>query len=159
MLGMQPGFSYVGLVYLIMLILPNLFWIKHQPEGYEKVVGNENRGLVVLERIGEVAVSCLVFIFSDFNLRPWTCWSWWLVASFFLMLLYELYWIRYFRSEKKLEDFYRSLFGIPLAGATLPVAAFFLLAVYGRNPLLAGAVVVLEIGHIGIHWGHRRELG
>ena len=48
-----------------------------------------------------------------------------LAGSFLLMVLYEIYWIRYFRSEKRMEDFYSSLLGIPVAGATLPVAAFF----------------------------------
>lgn len=158
MLGLQFGFSYVGLVYLLMLMLPNLFWTRHQPEGYGQIAEKENRVLLVLERIGEVTVSCLVLIFADFNFRPWSGWSWWLVASFLLMLLYEVYWIRYFRSEKRLEDFYSSLLGIPVAGATLPVVAFLLLAVYGKNPLLAGAVLVLGIGHIGIHLGHRKEI-
>ena len=50
------------------------------------------------------------------------------------------------------------MLGVPVAGATLPVLAFFLLGVYGRNPLLIGAVIVLGIGHIGIHMGHRREI-
>ena len=83
--------------------------------------------------------------------------SWWLVFSFLLMVCYELYWLRYFRSEKTMEDFYSSFLGVPVAGATLPVAAFFLLAVYGRNPALMAAVVILGIGHIGIHLTHRGE--
>lgn len=37
-------------------------------------------------------------------------------------------------------------------------AAFFLLGIYGRNPLLIVAVIVLGIGHIGIHLGHRKEI-
>lgn len=57
-----------------------------------------------------------------------------------------------------MRDFYSSLLGIPVAGATLPVAAFFLLGIYGRNPLLIVAVTVLGIGHIGIHMEHRKEL-
>lgn len=153
------GFSYLGLIYLIMLMLPNLIWTKHQPKGYEKYVKNENKVLAALERIGEVAVSAIVLIFTDFNLKPWSNWSWWLVASFALMVLYEIYWIRYFRSEKTMQDFYRDLWGIPLAGATLPVAAFMLLAIYGKNIFLAVAVLVLGVGHIGIHWMHQREIG
>ena len=73
------------------------------------------------------------------------------------MILYEAFWIRYFRSKKTMADFYSSLLGIPVAGATLPVFAFGLLAIYGRNTLLLIAVMVLGIGHIGIHLGHRRE--
>ena len=154
---MRFGFSYVGLIYLIMLTLPNILWTRNRPKDYEKYAGNENRILVALERAGEVLVSCLALIFSDFNIRHWSGWSWWLVFSFLLMVCYELYWLRYFRSEKTMEDFYGSFLGVPVAGATLPVAAFFLLAVYGRNPALMAAVVILGIGHIGIHLTHRRE--
>ena len=55
-------------------------------------------------------------------------------------------------------DFYSSLFGVPVAGATLPVAAFILLAIYGKNVVLGAAVVVLGTGHIGIHLMHRNEV-
>ena len=74
------------------------------------------------------------------------------------LLLYEGYWIRYFRSRQEMTDFYSSFLGIPVAGASLPVAAFFLLGIYGRNPLMLLAVTVLGIGHIGIHLAHRREV-
>ncbi len=57
-----------------------------------------------------------------------------------------------------MADFYRGICGIPLAGATLPVMAFFLLGIYGRNVFLLAATVVLGIGHIGIHAGHRKEI-
>ena len=57
-----------------------------------------------------------------------------------------------------MRDFYRSLLGIPVAGATLPVLAFLLLAVYGKNVYLYIAVMILGIGHIGIHWAHKREI-
>ena len=155
---MTSGFSYVGLIYLLMLMTPNLLWTKHQPKEYERYAGKENRILLCFERAGEVLVTCIALIFSDFNIRPWTDWSWWLAGSFFLMLLYEVFWIRYFKSEQTMRDFYSSLLGIPVAGATLPVAAFLLLAIYGKNILLAVATLVLGIGHIGIHLMHRSEI-
>ena len=74
------------------------------------------------------------------------------------MVLYEIYWIRYFRSEKTMQDFYSSILGIPVAGATLPVLAFLLLAIYGRNIALGVSVLILGIGHIGIHLMHRKEI-
>ena len=156
---MTFGFSYVGLIYLVMLMLPNIIWTKNQPKDYEKYVGNENKVLLAFERVGEVLVSCAALVFSDFNIKPWSLWSWWLVASFALMVLYEIYWIRYFKSERNMEDFYSSILGIPVAGATLPVLAFLLLAVYGKNIVLGAAVIILGIGHIGIHLMHRREIG
>ena len=151
------GFSYVGLIYLIMLMTPNLIWTKNLPKDYEKFSANENKVLLAFERTGEVLASAIVLVFSDFNLKPWSNWSWFLVVSFTLMVLYEIYWIRYFRSEKTMQDLYSSILGIPVAGATLPVLAFMLLAVYGKNIFLAGAVLILGIGHIGIHLMHRKE--
>ena len=155
---MNIGFSYTGLIYLVMLMLPNMIWTKNQPKDYEKYVGNENKVFLALERSGEVLVSCAVLIFSDFNIKKWSNWSWWLVISFMLMLLYEVYWIRYFKSEKTMQDFYSSILGIPVAGATLPVMAFMLLAIYGKNAVLAIAVFILGIGHIGIHLMHWKEI-
>lgn len=37
------GFSYVGLIFLLMLMIPNLIWTKRQPQGYS--AENENRFL------------------------------------------------------------------------------------------------------------------
>ena len=51
---MHFGFSYVGLVYLVMLMLPNIIWTKNQPKDYEKYALNENKVLLAFERIGEV---------------------------------------------------------------------------------------------------------
>lgn len=155
---MHFGFSYVGLIFLVLLMLPNIIWTKNQPKDYEKYVVNENKILLAFERTGEVLVSCLALIFSDFNFKPWSRWSWWLLAAFALMALYELFWIRYFKSQKTMKDFYSSLLGIPVAGATLPVLAFLLLAIYGKNIFLGAAVLILGIGHIGIHLMHKQEI-
>ena len=141
-----------------MLMVPNIVWTKNQPKGYEKYVSHESKVLLVFERIGEVLVTCVALIFSDFNIRTGSVWILWLVAAMILMLLYEIYWIRYFKSEKTMKDFYSSLFGIPVAGATLPVCAFFLLGVYGKNLWMLIAVIILGIGHIGIHLNHRKEI-
>lgn len=152
------GFSYVGLIYLLMLFIPNIIWTKHKPKDYELYAQMENKVLQGLERVGEVLVCCFVLIFSDFNIRINSMWCIWLLISLMLMLLYEVYWIRYFRSEKNMSDFYRSICGVPVAGATLPVCAFFLLGIYGRNVFLLVSVMILGIGHIGIHLQHRINL-
>lgn len=154
MLG-HIGFSYVGLIFLLMLLAPNLIWTKNQPAGYH--TENENKILLFLERAGEGLVTCIALLFSDFNLREWSDWSWWLAAAVILMILYEIWWIRYFKSERTLADFYSSLMGIPLSGATLPAAAFFLLGIYGKVIWMLIASVILGIGHIGIHWQHNKE--
>ena len=155
---MHFGFSYTGLLLLLMLFIPNFFWTKNQPADYDQYVQHENKGLLFLERTGEVLVTGLLLVFRDFNVLGVEPRLLWLAAAFALMILYELYWIRYFRSEKTMRDFYSSFLGVPVAGATLPVLAVLLMAVYGRNPLLFAAGIVLGIGHIGIHLQHAKEV-
>lgn len=155
---MNFGFSYVGLIYLLMLFIPNLFWTKYKPEDYYKYVKNENKILKIFENTGQVLVTCIVLIFKDFNVHPGYWWLTLLIISFAFMVLYEIYWIRYFKSERTMKDFYSSMLGIPAAGATLPVIAFFILGVYGKNIPLIIAVIILGIGHIGIHINHKKEI-
>lgn len=150
------GFSYIGLLFLLLLFVPNLIWAKNKPQGY--TAENENRILLLFERTGEALTCCCSLIFTDFNIRPWTAWSLWLAAALFLMLLYELWWVRYFRSTRKLTDFYSSFLGVPVAGATLPVAAFFLLGIYGKVIWMLIAASILGVGHIGIHMQHQKGL-
>ena len=152
------GFSYIGLIFLLMLMLPNIIWSKNKPKGYDKYVKNENKVLLLLEWLGEMLVTCLSLIFSDFNINKISNWSSILLIAFIIMILYEIYWIRYFKSNKTMKNMYSSLLGIPVAGATLPVVAFLLLGIYGRNIFLIISTIVLGIGHIGIHLYHKKEL-
>lgn len=150
------GFSYVGLIFLMMLFIPNILWASRKPKGYSPE--GENKLLAAFERAGEVLTTSCALVFDDSNIHGFSAWSWWLAAAFVLMVMYELWWVRYFRSERELKDFYSSFLGIPLAGATLPVAAFFLLGIYGRVIWMLISAAILGIGHIGIHLQHRREM-
>lgn len=57
-----------------------------------------------------------------------------------------------------MQDFYSSFLGVPVSLATLPVLAFFLLAIYGKNILLGISIIILGIGHIGIHLMHKKAI-
>ena len=153
------GFSYVGLVYLLLLFAPNLLWTRHKPPGYDEVARRENRLLLALERAGEVCVTACAVLFSDFNLKPPAPWSLWLGASALLMLLYELCWVRYFRDGCTWAGFYGRLGPVPVPLASLPVGAFLLLGVYGKVVWMVLAALILGVGHIGIHLGHAKEMG
>ena len=150
------GFSYIGLIFLALLFIPNFFWTKRKPQGYTPQ--KENSILLCFERTGETLTCVCALCFSDFNWHGYSIWTWWLFAATLLMLLYELWWIRYFRSERKLNDFYSSFLGVPVAGATLPVMASLLLGIYGKVIWMIISTVILGIGHIGIHLEHRKEI-
>ncbi|MDS1030542.1 hypothetical protein RDV78_08675 [Bacillota bacterium LX-D] len=155
MLG-HLGFSYVGLIYSLMLFIPNIIWSKNQPIDYDNT--QENKILLLFERVGQVCCTCSVLIFSDFNIAPFSAWSLWLIASFLLMILYEICWIRYFTNKYTEENFYRSFCGIPVPLASLPVMAFFLLGIYGKVIWLIASAIIIGIGHIGIHIQHLKSI-
>ena len=150
------GFSYVGLIYLLLLWVPNILWARRLPEGYDP--SGESKTLLVLERAGQVLCTAAMLLFSDTNPRGWEPRLAWLAASALLMLLYEGFWIRYFRGNHTLRDFYRPFLGVPCPGAALPVAAFLLLGIYGRLVWLIASSLILAVGHIGIHIGHMKQL-
>ncbi len=155
---MNFGFSYIGLVMLLMLFIPNAIWTKNQPQGYDKYAAKENKILLAFERAGQFIVTPCALIFSDFNPHGWNFWLIVLGITMLCMVLYDIAWVRYFRSEKTMKDFYRSFLGMPLCLATYPVIAFYLLGVYGGNIFMVFGAVILGIGHIGIHAQHAREV-
>ena len=152
---MNFGFSYITLIFLVMLFVPNIIWAKNKPEDYDAYSKDENRTLSLIERIGQVLVVCCLFFADNISFTPWILV---LVMAFIFMILYEFYWIKYFRSPKTMKDMYSSFLGIPVAGATLPVLAFLFLGIYEMNLFLIFAVIVLAIGHIGIHMEYERMI-
>lgn len=154
---MNFGFSYIGLLFLIMLMIPNIIWSNNKPKDYDKYVKNENKILLLLERIGEVLVSFISLICSDLNINKITYWSIILFISFILMIFYEIYWIKYFKSNKTMKDMYSTFLIFPVAGASLPVISFILLGIYSKNLYLLISSIILGIGHIGIHLNHKKE--
>ena len=162
------GFCVTGFIFLLMLYVPNIYWgIKAKPDNYDEEAKKENRFFLLFERIGEVLVTCSLLVFPAANppvrvlpdsvLIDWKillC-----IAALILMILYEGYWIKYFKSNRSLRDFYSSFAGFPLAGATLPVIAVFLLGLNSGNLILIASGIILGIGHIGIHYQHWKESG
>ena len=150
------GFSYIGLVYLLMLWIPNSIWARRKPEGYDP--SGESKVLLAFERAGQAFCTAAILLFTDYNPSPFEPWTAWFIVSAALMVLYEVFWVRYFRSKQTVADFYRPILGIPVPGATLPVAAFLTLGIYGKVIWLIISSVILGIGHIGIHFQHVSKL-
>lgn len=161
------GLCVTGIVFLLMLFVPNILWARREkPAGYEAAAKRENKVLLLLERAGEVAVTTALVIFPAFDpcirrlpeglfiASRIVLWA----TALVLMVLYECFWVRYFKSPGRTEDFYASYAGFPVAGATLPVLAVLILGIYGHNAVLTAAALILGVGHIGIHLGHRKAL-
>ena len=161
------GFCITGVVFLLMLFVPNIMWTrKGKPIGYVESAKKENKVLLMFERIGQVIVSTSLVIFPALNPKvmvlvdglyfEWKIIIWMMALT--LMILYECYWMKYFKSSKTMKDYYSSFMGFPLAGATLPVMAVLLLGIYSENVIVICSAIILGIGHIGIHYMHKKEI-
>ncbi len=151
------GFSYVGLIFVLLLLVPNILFMKNVPSDYSDE--GENGALLLLERMGQVGCMVCALMFRDFNFGEFTSWSAWLMIGFVLMGLYEFCWFRYFKGKQRAQNLYRAFCGIPIPLAVFPVAAFLLLGVYGRVVWMILFAAILGIGHIGIHWYHAKRFG
>ncbi|MDL2310980.1 hypothetical protein LJC13_03260 [Peptostreptococcaceae bacterium OttesenSCG-928-C18] len=149
------GFSYVGMIFILMLTVPNIIWTKNLPTDYE--TESESKLLLIFERVGQVCVTAIAVTTKSFNIY-FSSFGILLIIAFLIMVLYEYWWIRYFKSERSMLDFYSSFLGVPVAGATLPVIAFFILGIYGKSIPMLVAVSILGVGHIGIHLEHRKKV-
>lgn len=154
---MQLGISISGILFLLMLFIPNMRWTRRKPAGYGEISGYESRALLALERLGQAITTytAVLFVCPEGLSFPWILW---LAAAVLLMVLYEIAWARYFRGGEKLCDMYRPLGPIPVPIASLPIAAFVLLGVWHESPIAIISALILAVGHIGIHLGHAREL-
>lgn len=145
------GFSVVGLCFLLVMVVPNLFYLKFP--AHHKIMMRENPVLVAFERVGQVSCTICLLIFSDLDIGEPSQWNLWAVAAGFCMFLYLICWYRYFAGEHSMYDFTRPLMGfIPVPLATLPVVAILCLAMYGHLIWLLLGGILLGIGHIGITW-------
>ena len=151
------GFSYVGLIFLLMLAIPNILWSRRIPADYSDE--GENGILLFLERVGEIGCAVCALMFADFNCEPASPQLAWLIVALILMGLYDLCWLRYFKGRQRAKDMYRSFLRIPIPLAVLPVAGFLLLGIYGKVIWMILFSVILGVGHIGIHWYHAKRLG
>lgn len=152
------GFSWMGLLYLACLFIPNILFTKHMPPDFAGVSAREPAGLLAAERVGQAAVCVLVLFTRDLRPEPWSSWSWWLIAGWVLMALYDLCWWRYLAGPASSEAMYSPFLGVPVPLAVLPVAAVLLFGVYARSLWLILAGTVLGVGHIGIHLFHLHAL-
>lgn len=156
---MSFGFSPLGAAYLTMLFIPNLLWARLRSGQAAPAPAKENPLLLFGERVGQVTTTIAV-LFAPVSESPrgdlrLVC----LGASLLAMALYELSWLRYFRTDRSEASLYRGFGPVPLPLATLPVMGFLLLALYEIHVVLFAAVIVLGVGHIGIHGQHARRLG
>lgn len=156
----KTGFSVTGLVILLLIFIPKILHDKSvKTEDNKKQAKEKNRVLLILELVGEVAVTLSLLMFKSVDphitITPegvyfdWILILW--IAAFVLLILYECYWTRYLIKKKNEKDLYSSFAGYPVAGATLPAIAVLLTGIYSGNLVLIAVSIIFGTGFIGNH--------
>lgn len=76
------GFSYIGFIFMLMLIIPNVIWTRNKPKEYDPSI--ENKLLLMLERTGQILCTTTILFFNDFNPKIFEIW---ILCSFYPLLL------------------------------------------------------------------------
>jgi hypothetical protein len=80
------GFSYIGLLWLLLLWIPNSMWAKRKTEGYDS--SGESKVVLITERVGQVLCTAAILLFPGYNPETFELWTAWFVASAALMVIF-----------------------------------------------------------------------
>jgi hypothetical protein len=133
---------------LLAVFYPPISRLVNDPErisGYIQV-------MIVFERIGQIGSFAIPFFY---RLKSSSILD---VAMLTIMIcalvIYYAGWMRYLVQGRNEGLFYKSMFGIPLPMAVMPVIYFFSASVLLGSVWLMMCAILLGVGHITVSWQH-----
>jgi hypothetical protein len=149
----------LGGIITLMVLLPNLLAVFFPPT--VKLTDDQQPNdtllqiMTVVERIGQAGSFVIPFFYrlsldSVMNAVA-------LTIMICTLALYYATWIRYLVLGREEALFNRSLLGIPLPMAVMPVIYFLSASVLLGSVWLMLAAVMLGVGHISVTWLHSRN--
>lgn len=148
----------LGGIITLLVLLPNLLVVIFPPviplANKLPVTDPLLRLMTIIERSGQVGCFVLPFLYHldiqnsiDILL---------LLMMITVLMLYYAGWLRYLLNGRAEVLFYRSMLGIPLPMAVMPVIYFLLAAAWLNSIWLMISAIVLGIGHITVTWKNSR---
>lgn len=150
------GFSFIGLIIGILIILPSiLFMVKFPPKNTPTNLKDVNILFTILEKVGQAGCLTVLVIFHDnFSGQQLNIW---ILLSILSILMYYGVWIRYVVKGQEYIWLGKPLYIIPIPLAIFPICAFGFTAIWGKSIMLGIATVILSIGHITISWNNYKQ--
>ncbi|WP_339268624.1 hypothetical protein MKY19_03140 [Paenibacillus sp. FSL R5-0744] len=144
------GFSLLGTLMALILLVPSLLMIKFPPENVPSGLRDAGPIYTFLERAGQLGCIGILAMSQD-NFQQVKLG----VIAVFIVLFIAIYyglWVRYIVKGQQFKLLWDPLVFIPIPMAVLPVCAFGLAAIWGKSIWLSIAVVCLAIGHLANSW-------
>jgi len=135
-------------------LLPNLLLAFFKAKGGPPAQTTEKDWRTVLieglERAGQAGCFIVPFFYSiqvESGLERAS-----LAALALLLIFYYAGWARFFAGGREFALLYQPILGIPIPMAAAPVLYFLSAAVLLHSWLLAGAAILLAVGHLTVSW-------
>lgn len=155
----MKAFPLGGIITLLVL-LPNLLAVFFPPSTRLADDPQPNRSrlqiMTVIERVGQAGSFVIPFFYRVTLTSSIQAIA--LVIMVGALALYYAGWVRYLVQGRAEVLFYRSLLGIPLPMAIMPVIYFLAASALLGSVWLLLAAVLLGVGHIAVTWLQSRRI-
>jgi hypothetical protein len=155
----MEAFPFGGIIALAVLV-PNILTVFFPPTirlaNVSQPKDKRLQIMTVVERIGQVGSFVIPFFYRLSLAGPKDAAA--LAVMIGALILYYAGWVRFIIQGRAEALFYRSLLGIPLPMAVMPVIYFLAAAVLLDSVWLLLAAIALGAGHLTISWLHSRSI-
>jgi hypothetical protein len=144
------GFSYIGLIIVAVVLLPNLLFVIFPPKNIPNGLEDVNLFFTIIERIGIIAfivillTSNVSFINLNFNL--------FLLLMILCIVIYYVLWLRYVLKGQDFSLLFIPLLFIPMPMAIFPVCYFLFASLWINSIYLTITTLIFAIGHFANSW-------
>jgi hypothetical protein len=139
-------FSAYSLLVIILILLPNLFFVIFPPRNLPAQLRDGGTLINILEHGGRMAFFGL-FLFTSANTQAFQL-SPFLALTIFFLLCYFALWIRYFLSQRDFRLLMNSVCRIPVPMAVFPILALLFAALWLKAYFSIPLLACFAIGHI-----------
>ena len=136
------AFNPWGLLFTLLAVLPSMLMLFFPATDSSKP-GQENASLMLIERIGQIALTILpslTYAPSPVNAL--------LYAALAIALINAGLWARFYLKGRAYTLLYAPLWILPVPMAILPTACFFLFGLWAQSVLVCVCALFFAIGHI-----------
>jgi hypothetical protein len=148
----------LGGIISLLVLLPNLLLVIFPSKMMDGKSDSSGKliFITILERTGQVGCFVLPFFYrltfpSKFEVMM-------IVTMAVILLLYYVCWVRFFLNGRGVEWFYRSMFGMNLPMAVLPVLYFLIASVLLQSLWLFIADAIFAAGHLSESWSRYQNI-
>lgn len=150
----------LGGIIAVVILLPNLLVVLFPPKlklaNVSARVDGLSQVMNIFERVGQIGSFTIPFFYQlkCSTILDTTM----LIIMSSALILYYAGWIRYFVKGRNEGLFYKSMLGIPLPMAIMPIIYFISASVLLSSGWLLISAILLGAGHITVSWQHSRSI-